>query len=56
MAEHVHAERGELRDGAAVKFQQVELDSWRLIHAHLSVTTNSAVKNCSTETWTNFKD
>jgi len=38
--------------GAAVKFHQVKLDSWLT----LSVTIISAVKNSSTETWTNLDD
>jgi len=32
-------------NGANVKFHQVELDSWRQINVHLSVTINYAVKN-----------
>jgi len=45
-----------LHAGAAVKFHQFEIDSVDVKYVYLSVTINSAVKNCSAETSTNFDD
>jgi len=43
-----------LRAGTAVKSHQAEL-AWQLMINHLWVTINSAVKNCSAETSTDFR-